>query len=175
MIRLFILLSLVIGIAYGAGVRVHFDEIPRYFTKDTPDQYQKVFLTEGEFIVGRVLEDNEDSIKIRMGKGTADFSKDRIEKIEEVTAEEIKSGIYAYWVDQNRPGALVTRDFEDSIVPYFQEEVMPGAVDVLADVASRVGEKVASKMQPSAKDVSSFTASLSEADRQELGLSDHNI
>lgn len=134
--HLFMLLIIVVAGAFAAGVRVHPDRLTHYLGGELSGEFRKVYLSEQKFMVGKLIEETDDAVKLKMGSGSASFSKRAILKIEEVSEEEIQSGLYNAWIQKKEPLPLITRREKDSIMPWVARslaELIRQITDILRD------------------------------------------
>lgn len=135
MIRLAILFLIVVILSLVAGVRVHPKAITALFESVYEGDIRRIYLDEGNFMVGTLVEETETELKIGIGSGTVSMPKDKIAKIEKVTQEELNSGAYQAWFKKKKHSPLITRREEDSIMPWI--------ADTIADLIGLVQDRMA--------------------------------
>ena len=113
--NLFFLFLLIAGIA-AAGIRFHSEAISGYLHLAKP-HFVRLDLKAGNFVVGEVIEQNQEHIRLKMGNGKIIFSRSEIKSMNPVSDEDMQSGAYSEWILEEPKKPVFTMRVEDSILP----------------------------------------------------------
>lgn len=111
-----ILFILIVGLfgAWSAGVRLHFDALAEWLKAGgTPKTYRKIDLKSGGSLVGEILNEDTNSIRVKVDGGSLTFSRAEISTIAELDSKTMQSGQAVNNLAPNKP--IITLRPEDRI------------------------------------------------------------
>ncbi len=131
---LFRIIMIILG-CYLSGVRVHPDNLKKYFEYDNQQGYVEILLNSGNRVAGRKVAETADALTLRMGRGTTVFQKREIARANRLDPTAVRAGQYDDVIIRGHSGRkpLWTVRYEDSIFSVIEKKTK--------QVLSRTAEK----------------------------------
>lgn len=128
-VRTAFLCLIVGGVSWSVGVRVHplilLNYIPVMSSEENLKKpYRKVDFDHGRsFMIGKVVDESEDFIVLRVPSGKVHYSKSEIRRITPLDHKDMKSKRYHTGVNRVSSSSFITHRKEDSIIHTMQKKV----------------------------------------------------
>ena len=81
-----------------SGIQLHLETIGDYFVPNPKGSFVRLDLSDGNFVVGSLVRETREGVRLRIGTGALDFERNRIRNMTKVEEWEIADGKYADWI-----------------------------------------------------------------------------
>ena len=115
MIKTFFLIFLLLAGLWAAGVRFHPEAVPGYFADRNAPKYHKIEFTSGGSLIGELLGEAGDAVKVRIDGGILTFSKNEIARTTAISGKEAALELGAERLVEVTPKPLITFRAEDRL------------------------------------------------------------
>ena len=109
--RLLLLFTFLCAAAFlwFSGLEFHPAFLEDYMRGDPKGPFLKLDLSDGYFVVGSVVSETPEAVRLKMGNGELDFERSRIRHAEPVEQWEVDSGKYDDWIIRRPKRPLLTK------------------------------------------------------------------
>ena len=115
MIKAMLLVLLLMAFSWAAGVRFHPEAVPGYFADRSAPKYHKIEFTTGGSMIGELLGEAGDAVKVRIDGGILTFSKNEIAQMTAISGKEAELELGAEPLVEVAPRPFITFRAEDGL------------------------------------------------------------